>query len=331
MNYRKLGKSDIRVSEIGFGAWTIGLDWWGKKIDDEEAIGMLKKAYDLGINFYDTADIYGKGKSEKLIGAAFKGNRNHVIYSTKWGYDIYNSEQIGHSELPQRHDKSFLNYALEKSLERLQTNYVDIYNLHNPKMAAIQDSELFSTLENLVTCGKFRTYGVALGPAIGWEAEGLYSIKERNISCLQTVYNILEQDPGNVFLRQGEKHNVGILARVPDASGVLTGKVNEDTLFGKDDHRNSRKKEWIIEALKKVERLKSIAMEKGWGITELAMKFILSQKRISVLLPTMTSIEEIEMFASFSDSNYLSNDDLKLVSDLYSSDFYVNPSRSIQL
>lgn len=330
MKFRKLGKSDIRVSEIGFGAWTIGLNWWGKKIDDEEAIRMLKRAYDLGINFYDTADIYGKGKSEKLIGEAFKGNRNDIIYSTKWGYDIYNAEQIGHNELPQKHDTNFLNYALEKSLERLQTNYLDAYSMHNPKMTAIQDSELFSSLDYLVRCGKLRTYGVALGPAIGWKEEGIFSIKERNIACLQTVYNVLEQDPGNAFLNEAKKYNVGILARVPDASGVLTGKVNENTVFDKGDHRNSRKKEWIIEALKKVERLKLIADEKGWGITELAMKFILSQAQISVLLPTMTSIEEIEMFAGFSDGNYLSDRDLKLVSDLYSNNFHVDPFRSIQ-
>lgn len=324
MKYRKLGKSNIRVSEIGFGAWTIGLDWWGKKIEDDEAIRMLKKAYDLGINFYDTADIYGKGKSEQLIGAAFNGNRNEVIYSTKWGYDIYNAEQIGHNELPQKFDKNFINYALGKSLERLRTSYLDVYSLHNPKMSTIQDLDLFSYMDKFVERGKFRSYGVALGPAIGWEAEGLVSIKERNIACLQTVYNILEQNPGNIFLNEGKVNSVGILARVPDASGVLTGKVNENTIFAKSDHRNSRKKEWIIEALKKVEKLKLIAEKKGWGITELAMKFVLSQKQISVLLPTMTSEEEIEMFANFSDGDYLSETELEIISDLYSSNFQVS-------
>jgi aryl-alcohol dehydrogenase-like predicted oxidoreductase len=122
----------------------------------------------------------------------------------------------------------------------------------------------------------------------------------------------------------GEKYDVGILARVPDASGVLTGKVNENTVFTKNDHRNSRKRKWIIEALKKVQNLKSIADAKGWSVTELAIKFILSQKPISVILPTMTSLEEIETFASFSDGNYLTNSDLKNISDMYSNNFYVN-------
>ena len=135
MKYRRLGKSDIKVSEIGFGAWTIGLNWWGKKIEDDEAIRMLKRAYDLGINFYDTGDIYGKGKSEKLIGVAFKEMRNEIVYSTKWGYDMYNAEQIGHNELPQKHNIEYLQYALSQSLDRLQTDYIDVYSLAQSKNA----------------------------------------------------------------------------------------------------------------------------------------------------------------------------------------------------
>jgi aryl-alcohol dehydrogenase-like predicted oxidoreductase len=245
LKYRRLGKSDIKVSEIGFGAWTIGLDWWGKKIEDDEAIRMLKRAYDRGINFFDTGDMYGKGKSEKLIGIAFNGMRNEIVYSSKWGYDMYNAEQIGHTELPQKHNAEYLQYALDKSLERLQTDYIDVYSLHNPKMQAVTNSELFDALDNLVTSGKIRSHGVALGPAIGWKDEGLHAINEHNITCLQSVYNILEQDPGNDLIKAGEEKDVGIMSRVPDASGILTGKVNENTTFNKNDHRSVRKKEWI--------------------------------------------------------------------------------------
>ncbi|HEV8385999.1 MAG TPA: aldo/keto reductase, partial [Nitrososphaera sp.] len=162
MKYRTLGKSGIRVSEIGFGAWTIGLDWWGKKIDDAEAIKMLKKAYDVGINFYETADMYGKGKSEKLMAQAFKDMRGEVVYSTKWGYDMYNAQQVGHSELPQKHDPEFLDFALSQSLERLQTDYVDVYSLHNPKMDAIKNDELFGALDDLVRKGTIKSHGAAL-------------------------------------------------------------------------------------------------------------------------------------------------------------------------
>ncbi len=324
MKYRKLGKSGIMVSEIGFGAWSIGLDWWGKKIDDEEGLRMLKRAYDLGITFYDTADIYGKGRSEKLIAQAFKGMRNEVVLSTKFGYDIYSGvEQIGHNELPQKFDEEFVRYALGQSLERLETDYIDLYNLHNPKMEAIQDDSIFRLLNQLINEGKIRHYGAALGPAIGWRDEGILAMENRNVTAIQTVYNILEQDPGQDFFKVADEMDVGVLVRVPDASGVLTGKVNANTDFGKDDHRSHRKREFIIQAMKKVDNLKPFAESKGWNITELAIKFILSEKTVSTVLPTVTSIEELEMFASISDGKYLDDKEYAQVKEMYGKNFYV--------
>lgn len=325
MKYRKLGKSGITVSEIGFGAWVIGLDWWGKKIDDDDAIRLLKRAYDLGINFYETADMYGKGKSEKMIAQAFKDMRNEVVYSTKWGYDMYNVEQVGHNEITQRHDREFLEYALQQSMKRLQTDYIDVYSLHNPKMDAIKNDSLFLSLDGLTQSGKIKSHGVALGPAIGWEDEGLLAIEKRSVACLQTVYNILEQDPGRILLDAASKNNVGIMARVPDASGVLTGKVNEKTVFDKNDHRGNRKKEWIIEAMQKIEKIKPIATAKGWTISQLAIKFILSQKAVSVVLPTAIDVEEIEMFVEMSDGKYLNENESAQIIDLYNNNFYSQP------
>jgi aryl-alcohol dehydrogenase-like predicted oxidoreductase len=115
LNYNKLGKTDIKVSELGFGAWSIALDWWGKKIEEDEAKRMLKKAYDLGINFFETGDMYGKGKSERLIGEVFKDMRDEVVLSTKYGYDFSEVEQIGHKELPQKFDEDFTRKALRDS------------------------------------------------------------------------------------------------------------------------------------------------------------------------------------------------------------------------
>ena len=323
MKYRKLGKSGIKVSEIGFGAWVIGLDWWGKKIDDDEAIRMLKRAYDVGINFFETADMYGKGKSEKLIAQTFKGMRNEVIYSTKWGYDMYNVEQVGHNEIPQKHNPGHLEYALQQSLERLQTNYIDVYSLHNPKMDAIKNDNLFLSLDRLVYSGKIKSHGIALGPAIGWEDEGIIAMEKRNITCLQTVYNLLEQEPGRTLLDNAKKYDVGIMVRVPDASGVLTGKINEKTIFDKNDHRANRKKEWITEAMKKIEKMTPFLKTKGWDIYQLAIKFILSQKQVSVVLPTVTDIEEIGTIAEMSDGNYLTEDESAYMTELYNNNFYV--------
>ncbi len=325
MKYKKLGKSGIEVSEIGFGAWTIALNWWGKEIEEDEAKRMLKKAYDCGINFFETGDMYGKGKSERLIGETFKDMRNEVVISTKYGYDFESADQIGHKELPQKFDDMFTRHALEKSLERLQTNFVDMYGLHNPKMTHIHDDQIFKTLDNLISEKKIKTYQIALGPAIGWTKEGLDAMTRKNVTAVQTVYNILEQTPGNELINSGIKNNVGILVRVPDASGILTGKVNAETKIDEKDHRSVRKGEWIKASLKKVEELRPIAESNGLTITELAIKFILSKKGISSVFPTVISEQEIETFSSMSDGKYLNDSDMKKIDELYTTWWTENP------
>ncbi len=317
MKYRRLGKSGIKVSEIGFGAWSIALNWWGKEIQEDEAKNMLKKAYDLGINFFEISDMYGKGKSERLIGEVFKDMRNEIVISTKYGYDFENVEQIGHNELPQKFDPTFTENALKNSLKRLQTNYVDVYGLHNPKLRHIRDDTIFQILDKKIEEGKIKTCQVALGPAIGWTQEGLEAMNRKNISAVQTVYNILEQTPGNELINNGEKKDVGILVRVPDASGLLTGKVNADTKISEKDHRKERTREWRKSAMEKIEQMRPIAERNGLNITELAIKFILSKKGVASILPTVVSIEEIEMFAAMSDGNYIPASDMREIDDLY--------------
>jgi len=317
LKYRTLGKSGIKVSEVGFGAWTLGLDWWGKKIEDDEAKRLLKKAYDVGINYFESGDIYGRGKSERLIGEVFSGMRNDVVLSTKYGYDIYSNEQIGHKELPQKFTPEFTDFALQKSLERLQTNYVDVYGLHNPKINIIRDSAVFETLDKKIKEGKIKSYQVALGPAIGWAQEGIEAMEKRNTAAVQTVYNILEQDPGNKLIEQAQKHNVGILVRVPDASGILTGKVNADTKVSEKDHRSVRSGDWIKESLKKVDQLMPIAKRNGINITELAIKFILSHGAVSSVLPTIVDEEEIVMFSQMADGKYLNSSDMSEITALF--------------
>lgn len=319
MKYNSLGNSGIKVSEIGFSGWTIALDWWGKKIDDAEAKRMLKKAYDVGINFFETGDMYGKGKSERLIGEVFKDMRDEVVISTKYGYDFAGIEQIGHSELPQRFDAEFTRNALKNSLDRLQTDHIDIYGLHNPKLGHIRDDKIFQTLDKLVTEKMIQACQVALGPAIGWTQEGLEAIKRPGISAVQTVYNILEQTPGNDLLNSASENNTGILVRVPDASGILTGKVNADTKIDEKDHRSVRKGEWIKASLKKVKQLTPIAKRSGLNITELAIKFILSKPGISSVIPTVVSMQEIEDFAAMSDGTYVNNSDMAEITELYNS------------
>jgi len=317
LRYNKLGKTDIKVSELGFGAWSIALDWWGKKIEDDEAKRMLKKAYDLGINFFETGDMYGKGKSEKLIGEVFKDMRNEIIISTKYGYDFSEVEQIGHSELPQKFDEAFTKKALKDSLERLQTDHLDMYGLHNPKLIHIRDNSIFNVLDSFIADESIKTYQVALGPAIGWTQEGLEAMDRPNVSAVQTVYNIIEQTPGNELMQKAEEKNVGILVRVPEASGILTGKVNADTKIDEKDHRSVRKGEWIKASLEKVEQLKPIAHRNELTITELAMKFIMSKKGFASVFPTVISEEEIVNYVEMTKGNYISASDMKDIEELY--------------
>ena len=317
MNYNKLGKTDIKVSELGFGAWSIALDWWGKKIEEDEAKRMLKKAYDVGINFFETGDMYGKGKSEKLIGEVFKDMREEIVISTKYGYDFSNVEQIGHSELPQKFDEDFTRKALRNSLERLQTNYLDMYGLHNPKLNHIRDDSIFNVLDSFIQDNSIRTYQVALGPAIGWTQEGIEAMDRKNISAVQTVYNILEQTPGNELFKKAEEKDVGILVRVPEASGILTGKVNADTKIDEKDHRSVRKGEWIKASLEKVEQLRPIADRNGLTITELSMKFIMTKKGFASVFPTVVSEEEIINYADMTKGEYIPASDMKEIDDLY--------------
>lgn len=318
MKYNRLGGSQIKVSEIGFSGWTIALNWWGKEIDEDEAGRMLRRAYDLGINFFETGDAYGKGKSERIIGETFKDMRDEVVISTKYGYDL-TAEQTGHSEMPQQFDPEFTKKALRDSLERLQTDYLDVYGLHNPKMHHIRDDTIFETLEGLVSDGTVKACQAALGPAIGWTNEGLEAIERPVISAVQTVYNILEQTPGNQLLERAAQKDVGVLVRVPDASGILTGKVDASTKINEKDHRSVRKGEWIRAALDKVEQLRPIAERNDLSITELAIKFILSKKGISSVIPTVVDTDEIEQFAAMSDGRYVPEDDMRQIAELYDS------------
>ena len=317
MNYNKLGKTDIKVSELGFGAWSIALDWWGKKIEEDEAKRMLKKAYDLGINFFETGDMYGKGKSEKLIGEVFKDMRDEIIISTKYGYDFSEVEQIGHSELPQKFDKDFTRKALRNSLERLQTDHLDMYGLHNPKLKHIRDNSIFDVLDSFIADESIKTYQVALGPAIGWTQEGMEAMDKPNVSAVQTVYNILEQTPGNELMKKAEEKDVRILVRVPEASGILTGKVNAETKIDEKDHRSVRKGEWIKASLEKVEMLRPIADRNGLTITELSMKFIMSKKGFASVFPTVVSEEEIVNYVEMTKGQYISASDMKEIEELY--------------
>ncbi|HEV2743232.1 MAG TPA: aldo/keto reductase, partial [Rubrobacter sp.] len=228
MKYRNLGNTDIAVSEVGFGVWTVSTGWWGEVVDDR-SVRLLRQAHERGINYFDTADTYGSGKGETLLADAFGHMRDEVVISTKIGYDFYNhTARRGQQERPQDWSEGFLRFALEQSLKRLDTDYIDFLQLHNTKMDAAENDELFALMQSFMDEGKIRSYGAALGPKIGWRDEGIKMMRERDLAGLQMIYNLLEQDPGRDLIEAARDTNTSLVVRVPHSSGMLEGKYDEN-------------------------------------------------------------------------------------------------------
>jgi aryl-alcohol dehydrogenase-like predicted oxidoreductase len=323
---RRFGQTDLTCSELGFGTWALGSTWWGK-ITRGEGVNLIERALELGITFFDTGDVYGTGANEEIVGKERDGgHRDRVQISTKFGYVIQGGRQEhAQGERPQDWSPAHARSALEASLQRLGTDYVDLYQLHNPRMDAIERDELFAELERLRDEGKLRHYGVALGPAIGWREEGLRAIEQYRISSVQTVYNVLEQDPGRDLLEAAERRGIGVLARVPTSSGLLEDKYTLETTFPPHDHRSHRPREWLVDGLQKVERLRFLCEEHGISMTQAALKFIFAQEAIACVLPTVTTVEELEEWAAASGEPALSAEDLARVEELYERNFDVEP------
>src|SRR5436190_8747880 len=326
MRTRTFGSTDLACSEIGFGTWALGSTWWGK-ITRGEGVNLIDRALELGITFFDTGDVYGTGANEEIVGKALAGTaRDRIQISTKFGYVIEGGRtEHAQGERPQDWTPAHVRGALEASLSRLGTDYVDLYQLHNPRMDAIERDDLFAELERLRDEGKLRHYGVALGPAIGWREEGLRALSERAITSVQTVYNVLEQDPGRDLLVAAAECGAGVLARVPTSSGLLEDKYTLETTSPAHDHRSHRPREWLVEGLQKVERLRFLCAEQDLTMSQAALEVLLSQDAIACVLPTVTSADELEEWAATSGKPDLSADDLDRIAALYERNFDVEP------
>jgi aryl-alcohol dehydrogenase-like predicted oxidoreductase len=321
MRYRDLGGTGIKVSEVGFGVWTISTGWWGE-VDDARSLRLLRRAHELGINYFDTADTYGSGKGETILADAFGGMREEVVISTKIGYDFYNhTKRRGQQERPQDWSEDFIRFALEQSLRRLGTDYIDFLQLHNAKMDAVENDRLFELLEDFEREGKVRAYGVALGPKIGWRDEGVRAMRERDIAGLQMIYNILEQDPGRDLIEAARETETGLFVRVPHSSGMLEGKYDENTTFAKNDHRRHRPKEWLLEGLRKVEKLGFLTESGERTLGQAALKFVLASPEVVSTLPNIYDEEQLEEFAAAPDTPDLTREELGRISELYAANF----------
>ena len=321
MRYRKLGTSDLEVSEVGFGVWTLASDWWGK-VDDKA--GMLQAALDAGINFIDTAPVYGKDAvGESMLADVLKSHRDEIVLTTKCGYDIEaDRTHPGQSERPHDWRPESIRKQLDDSLRRLQTDRIELYQLHNARIEPVLDDDLWAELERLRDSGKIIELGVALGPAIGWVEEGLASVRQRPIASLQTVFNILEQDPGLTFAREPnvQDGSIGLISRVPHASDTLSGKVTPDTVFPKDDHRAHRNRDNMLDNFEKAETLRFLWEGTGRTIGQAAIAGILANPAFTTVLPTCVTPEEITEYAGASELP-LSADEKERLDDLWSRNF----------
>jgi aryl-alcohol dehydrogenase-like predicted oxidoreductase len=321
MKYRTLGGTDIAVSEVGFGVWTVSTGWWGE-VDDARSVRLLRQAYEQGINYFDTADTYGSGKGETILADAFGHMRENVVISTKIGYDFYNhTARRGQQERPQNWSESFLRFALEQSLKRLGTDYVDFLQLHNTKMNAVENGDLFALMQAFKEEGKIRAYGVALGPKIGWLEEGVKVMRERRIDGLQMIYNLLEQDPGRDLIRAAGETGTSLVVRVPHSSGMLEGKYDENTTFAHNDHRRHRPKEWLTTGLKKVEQLGFLTESGERTLGQAALKFVLASPEVASTLPNIYGEEQVEEFAATSETPDLTEEELFRVAELFEGNF----------
>jgi aryl-alcohol dehydrogenase-like predicted oxidoreductase len=328
MKYRTLQGSEQKISEIGFGLWTVSTGWWGTYTDDD-AVKLMRLAADLGINLFDAADTYGNGRSEDLIAKAFPGaERERIVIATKVGYDFVNhgDGRRGQKEIPQNFSPAAIRQAVDAALSRLGTDHIDILQLHNIREEQVNDDALWEVMEDLRAEGKFRHGGIALGPAIGWLGEGASAIARRKPDVVQHIYNLLEQEVGSALHKTAEATAAPtkFLIRVPHSSGMLEGKYTADTVFPPNDHRNHRPKSWLINGVKKIEQLRFLERPNR-TMGQAAMLWLLNDPRTLSVLPNIYDAEQIKEFAATSECPPLDDSEMARIRELVTGHFGLEP------
>ncbi|WP_099159483.1 aldo/keto reductase [Virgibacillus ndiopensis] len=292
MNYRKLGNTDLAISELSFGTWAIGGAWG--KLNDTEALNALDRAMDEGVNFFDTADVYGDGHSEELLAKATKGKESTIHIATKFC-------RAGDIHDPENYSLKRVQEYCENSLRRLNREQIDLYQIHCPPFEVLKDGSVFNVLDNLKSQGKIRYYGVSVETV----EEGMYCLENYDVSSLQVIFNIFRQKPLKELFSKAHEQGVGILARVPLASGLLTGKFKKDATFEADDHRHFNRdgQEFNVgetfaglefnKGVELSEQLDWIASGRG-NMTRAALRWILEHNEITSVIPGFRNVKQVE-------------------------------------
>lgn len=330
MQYRNFGNTDLKVSVVGFGVWTVSTRMWGV-IDETLRRRLLTRAYELGVTFYDTADVYGDGLGETILADTLGAHRDEMTLATKFGYDWYTApgEQPGQRERPHDWSPAFVKRACEESLKRLGTDRIDLYQMHNPRLEAIQSDDLFAALEELKAEGKIRHYGVALGPALDVRQaeEGAVAFRTRNVASVQIIFSLLEQVLAGDVLAAARETGGGVMCRIPHASGLLEGSYTTETEFAPGDHRNFRvatsekRKTWLEDGLKKVEQLDFLTQGTGRTLGQAALQWLWSEPLLATALPNIYDEKQLEEFCAAPDTPALTPEELTQVQELYAGNF----------
>jgi aryl-alcohol dehydrogenase-like predicted oxidoreductase len=326
MRFRTYKNTDLKVSEVGFGLWTVSTGWWGN-FTQGEAIALMRDAFDLGMTLFDAADTYGNGLSEHLLARAFPHHRDEIVIATKVGYDFVTHGEArgrGQREIPQDFSPEAIVRATEAALKRLKTDRIDLLQLHNIRMEQVHDDAIWKTLEQLKSAGKIRYYGIALGPAIGWLYEGINCIRERNVTSVQHIYNMLEQHPGRAMQEAATEtgKDTMFLVRVTHSSGMLEGKYTAETTFPPEDHRSHRPRSWLLNGVKKIDRLRFLENENR-SLGQAALQWLLADDRVASTLPNIYNHEQLVEFANAPDTPRLTSDELEKIAALQAENFGV--------
>lgn len=287
MKYRKLGSTGLEISEVGFGAWAIGGNVHGNSYgptDDDESLRAIAVALNFGCTFFDTADCYGHGHSEELLGQALQGRRPNVVIATKGGSDFYNQPpRLNFTE-------SHLIFAVEQSLRRLGTDYIDLYQLHNPPFTLLEHGRFFEPLEKLKAQGKIRHYGISIHDP----QEGLMAMKAGKPAAIQVVYNYLHRDAAEELFPRALAEGVAIIAREPLANGFLTGKYTKDSIFPVGDIRHQWSSKYQTHLIHRVQDFLKAAAASSWPASQTALRFVLAQPAVSVVIPGCKTVHQTE-------------------------------------
>jgi aryl-alcohol dehydrogenase-like predicted oxidoreductase len=315
MNYRLLGRTGMKVSEISFGAWAIGASWG--QVDDKESLAALNKAVDLGVNFFDTADVYGNGRSERLIGRLLRERKETIYVATKAGRKL--SPHVAEKYTPLA-----LRKFIEQSLKNLRVEALDLLQLHCPPTQVYYTPELFAFLDQMVKAGKLKNYGVSVEKV----EEALKAIAYPGVKTVQIIFNMFRQRPAELFFREAKSRWVGIIARVPLASGMLTGRMSRATRFRSDDHRAFNRKGQAFDrgetfsgveytrGLEAVEELRGI-MPQNMTMSQFALRWILMHDAVSCAIPGAKRPTQVEENCRAADLPRLSRGLMRQVGDVY--------------